>query len=382
MFNSSSFDFISIFYSIISIDTIFRLANNWSSVWDDSITAKDKFLIQRSTAFILIPIGVFFHELGHAVATWLFGGQVREFQWRIFWGYVVPAGDFTKEQFWWIAFSGNLISILLGIVAILGIFVVKKPILKELFYTFGVVELVYSLVFYPIFSFTSFRGDWVRIYDFSIQPYAQVTLVLHLTLLFALWQGSKTQWLAKYLTNNINNKNVDVRTIIETPRLILREFTESDVNELARILAKPNVMHFSASGAVSTQETATKIQSYINSYQQRGYGKWAVIHRDTAQLIGYCGIAVEQIDNKLENELGYRFDPNFWRQGFATEAASNCLKYAFDTLHLEYLLGIVEPENQASIKVLQKIGMEFVKESVWCNKIVHIYRISRSAWLN
>ncbi|BAZ11011.1 hypothetical protein NIES4071_28350 [Calothrix sp. NIES-4071] len=372
MFSSSSFDLISIFYSIISIDTIFRLVNNWKSVWNDSVTAKDKLLIQRTAAFILIPIGVFFHELGHAVATWLFGGQVREFQWRLFWGYVVPVGNFTTAEIWWIAFSGNLISILLGIIAIFLIFLVKKPALKELFYTFAIVELVYSLIFYPLISFTGFRGDWVTIYDFSIQPYAQVTLVLHIALLLALWQGTKNKWLAKYLVNNAVKNNA----MIETPRLILREFTMSDVPELASILSKEEVMYFFATGAITTEQTAAKIAGYINSYQKHGYGKWAVIHRSTGKLIGYCGIAIEEIENKLENELGYRFDPDFWRQGLATEAATSCLNYAFDTLKLEYVLGMVEPENIASVRVLQKIGMDFVKESVWCEKIVHIYRKS------
>ena len=240
MFNNSSFDLISILYSIISLDTIIRLLQSWSSVWDDSVTAKDKLLIQRTAAFILIPFGVFFHELGHTVATWLFGGQVREFQWRLFWGYVVPVGNFTTDQIWWIAFSGNLISILLGIIAILILPVVKKPSLKELFYTFAIAQLVYSLIFYPLVSFTGFRGDWLTIYDFSIQPYAQVTLVLHIALLLTLWQGTKKKWLDKYLIDNSNK----TQTIIETPRLIIREFTMSDVDDLAYILSKPEVMHF------------------------------------------------------------------------------------------------------------------------------------------
>lgn len=373
MFSNSSFDLISILYSIISLDTIIRLVPNWNSVWDDSVTAKDKLLIQRTAAFILIPLGVFFHELGHAVTTWLFGGEVREFQWRLFWGYVVPVGNFTTDQIWWIAFSGNLISILLGIIAILILPFVKKPSFKELFYTFAIAELIYSLIFYPLVSFTGFRGDWLTIYDFSIQPYAQITLVLHIALLLTLWQGSKNKWLDKYLIDNTKK----TQAIIETPRLIIREFTMSDVDNLAYILSKPEVMHFSLTGAISTEETAIKIKSYIDSYQQHGYGKWAVIHRKTGKLIGYCGIAIEEIDNNLENELGYRFDPDYWRQGFATEAANSCINYAFDTLHIEYLLGIVEPENTASIRVLQKIGMEFVKESLWCDKIVHIYKVNQ-----
>ncbi|NJL64324.1 MAG: GNAT family N-acetyltransferase [Methylacidiphilales bacterium] len=163
--------------------------------------------------------------------------------------------------------------------------------------------------------------------------------------------------------------------IIETTRLILREFVPADIAEFAAILAKPEAMRFSPTGVISIEQTAAKMTSFIDSYIERGYGKWAVIERQTGQLIGYCGIAVEEIEGKRENELGYRFDPNFWGQGLATEAAIACLQYAFNQLKLKYVLGIVYPENKASIRVLEKIGMEFVKESLWCERVVNIYAI-------
>ncbi len=383
MFDNSSFDLFSAFYTVLSIDTIFRLAKNWNSVWDNSITAKDRFIIQRIAIFILIPIGVFFHELGHAIAVWQFGGEVVEFQWRIFWGYVVPRGNFTPEEIWWIAFSGNLISIAFGILAILSIPLIKKTVVKELLYTFAIVELVYSLIFYPVFSFTNFRGDWLIIYNFSIQTYPQITLGLHLLLLLVLWRITKNNWLLKFLKipgyaqNSDGNKQINA--IIETPRLILREFIPTDVKALAKILAKPEVMRFSPTGAISVEQTAAKMASFIDSYIEQGYGKWAVIERQTGQLIGYCGIALEEIEGKWENELGYRFDPDFWGQGFATEAATACLEYALNTLKFKYVLGIVEPENHTSIRVLEKIGMKFVKKSLWCNKVVNIYTSQKTS---
>src|SRR5688572_25246786 len=67
---------------------------------------------------LLIPIGVLLHELGHALATWQVGGQVREFQWRVFWGYIVPEGSFSPTEDWWISLSGNLVSVALGLLAI------------------------------------------------------------------------------------------------------------------------------------------------------------------------------------------------------------------------------------------------------------------------
>lgn len=122
------------------------------------------------------------------------------------------------------------------------------------------------------------------------------------------------------------------------------------------------------------------MQGYIDSYEKNGHGKWAVIHLQSQRLIGYCGIAVTPIEGKLENELGYRFEPEFWGQGLATEAAKACLQYGLNKLNLDYILAIVEAENYASVRVLEKIGMEFVKKSndVWDGKVVCIYKaISR-----
>ena len=381
MFNDSSFDFIAIFYAILSIDTILRLSNNWSSFWDDKITAKDKFILERVAIFILIPLGVFFHELGHALATLQVGGEVREFQWRVAWGYVIAVGNFLPVESWWIAFSGNLVSIALGYFAILAVPLVRKPILKHLFYTFSQAELVYSLIAYPLFSFTYSRGDWIKIYDFSVKPYAQTTLAIHLFLIFTLWLNSKTRWLAKLLKlpEIAKNQVTEEKIITQTKRLIIREFQVSDIEPLAKILAKPEVMQFfSPTGALSTKQTAVKIQSFLDSYQKHGYGKYALIHRQSGRLIGYCGIVVEEIEDKLENELGYRLDSEFWGQGLATEAAKACLEYYFDKFKFDSVLGIVEPENKASIRVLEKVGMEFIQESTLSGRVIRIYKIANN----
>ena len=184
----TAFDLISIFYCVIAIGVIRRLIKKWKALVDDDIDLFDKRFISEVSFFILIPIGVLLHELGHAVATWQVGGEVVEFEWRIFWGYIIPAGDFTSVQSWWISFSGNLVSILLGIIPLFFISRVRRLIIKELLINFARIELIYSLIFYPIFSFVGFRGDWVRIYDFSVKPYAQITLALHIVLLIVLWK--------------------------------------------------------------------------------------------------------------------------------------------------------------------------------------------------
>ncbi len=193
MFDSRSFDFLSILYTFVSLDTLWRLWKSWPSFWDDRVSRYDHFLAQRVAVFLLVPLGVLLHEIGHSLATWQVGGEVVEFQWRIFWGYIIPRGSFTDPEIWWIALSGNLVSILLGLIAIPGILLTRKQILKEMLYLFALFELTYSLLFYPIFSWLAVQGDWLTIYDFSIRPYAQLMLVVHGLLLAGLWWFSESE---------------------------------------------------------------------------------------------------------------------------------------------------------------------------------------------
>jgi RimJ/RimL family protein N-acetyltransferase len=102
---------------------------------------------------------------------------------------------------------------------------------------------------------------------------------------------------------------------IETQRLILREFQRQDVEQLAPILANARVIEFSPTGILTTLQTQAKIDGFIASYKAYGFGKWAVIFKETNDLIGYCGIAVEKVDNAYEREIGYRLNPDFWGRG-------------------------------------------------------------------
>ena len=211
MFTDSNLDTISILYTIVSINVIWRLCTNWSTFWDDKATATDRQLADAIAVFLMIPMGVFFHEVGHALATIQMGGTVEEFQWRIFWGYVVPGGAFTRPQWWWLAFSGNLVSILLGAIAFPLAYVTQRQILRHLLLTFGRVQLVYSLVLYPLISFVGQRGDWLLIYNWSIQPYAKFTLIIHILLLVGLG------WLNKRLTPPVRPKPSQADSIGSEP---------------------------------------------------------------------------------------------------------------------------------------------------------------------
>lgn len=198
MLTDSNLDMISILYTIVSINVIWRLGTNWKSFWDDNVTIADRQLADAIAVFLMIPLGVFFHEVGHALATLQMGGTVEAFQWRIFWGYVVPGGRFTASQWWWLAFSGNLVSILLGAIAFPLVLFTRRKILRLILLTFGRIQLVYALVLYPLISFLGQRGDWLLIYNWTIQPYAKITLAIHMVILVGLW------WLNRQLLAQTN----------------------------------------------------------------------------------------------------------------------------------------------------------------------------------
>jgi [ribosomal protein S5]-alanine N-acetyltransferase len=162
---------------------------------------------------------------------------------------------------------------------------------------------------------------------------------------------------------------------LETQRLVLREFQQQDAQVLAPILADPQVMKFSPTGVLSLSQTQEKIEGFIDSYRELGFGKWAVILKKNRQLIGYCGVAVDCIDGKDEKELGYRLDSRFWGQGLATEAATTAIRHGFAQFKFPYILGIVEQANTASVRVLQKIGMCYDRETIFDEIRMDVYRM-------
>jgi RimJ/RimL family protein N-acetyltransferase len=167
---------------------------------------------------------------------------------------------------------------------------------------------------------------------------------------------------------------------LKTDRLILREFTQQDLRQLALILANPKVMQFSPTGTLSVSQTRAKINSFIVSYKKFGFGKWAVILKESNELIGYCGIALEQIDRVHEPEIGYRLDSKFWCQGLATEAAFITVKYGFEQLKLPYIIGVVELANTASVNVLKKLGMEYIKQTIFYGIEMDVYQLDNNVF--
>ncbi|MEP7165925.1 MAG: GNAT family N-acetyltransferase [Ferruginibacter sp.] len=151
--------------------------------------------------------------------------------------------------------------------------------------------------------------------------------------------------------------------IFETPRLILRRFTEEDAALLLELNSDAEVLKYLHEPILETEERAREIiRDIILPQYELDLGRWAIHKKDDQQFIGWCGLKHRpELD---EIDLGYRFKKAAWGNGYATEAASHTLAFGFNTLHLKTITGRANIENTASLKVLEKIGMKFVCEGI------------------
>lgn len=160
--------------------------------------------------------------------------------------------------------------------------------------------------------------------------------------------------------------------MIETPRLLLREFRTQDLAALHALVADPAVMRFS-DGIESEADAGRRLDGYREAYVRHGFGKWAVVHKESARVIGYCGFGIEEFDGQREPELGFRLAPKFWGLGLASEAALACSQHAFATLGFQRFLGFAHPENIASIRILEKLGMRHLGNRTFHGGPVVVY---------
>lgn len=147
--------------------------------------------------------------------------------------------------------------------------------------------------------------------------------------------------------------------IIGTPRLQLREMSFADIKPLATILQDERVM-YAYNGPFNNEDTLAWLQKQIQRYKEYGFGLWAVLKKDTNEMIGQCGITMQDYKNTQVPEIGYLFAYEHWHKGYATEAAMACRKYGFEPLHFNVLYSIIRDTNIPSQNVAIRNGMNKV----------------------
>lgn len=190
------------------------------------------------------------------------------------------------------------------------------------------------------------------------------------------------------LDENLHNNHASkssVATIMKrhingptTDRMLHRAFTVDDAEVAFALNSNPLVMRYTAEPmAQSLEATRQHIADYPD-FEKVGYGRWACVLKETEQIIGFCGLKyLEDLD---EVDIGYRFFPEYWGQGLATEACRASLEFGFSQLQLKQIIGLVVPENAASIRVLEKVGMQSEGEFDYDGTLALRYSIRQDAY--
>ena len=151
-----------------------------------------------------------------------------------------------------------------------------------------------------------------------------------------------------------------MKFITESERLLLRELNPSDAEEFYALNANPKVLQYVIDEPFESVDAARERLENYDEYEKHGYGRWAVIRKSDEKFLGWCGLKFhdEYID------LGYRFFEEEWGKGYATESAKACIEYAFNELGVKQLVARAAKGNDASVRVMEKLGMEFWKRDI------------------
>jgi len=176
-----------------------------------------------------------------------------------------------------------------------------------------------------------------------------------------------------------------MKAVVETERLILREFVESDAEAFFEMDSNPAVHTYLGNNPTKTLAEAKKVIQLIRQqYVDNGIGRWAAIEKATGAFIGWSGLKyIRETENNHINfyDVGYRLAPKYWGLGYATESAKAAIEYGFNTLKLTEIIGTANVENKASRRALEKCGLTFVEQFMWRDIQCDWLKITKEEWI-
>jgi [ribosomal protein S5]-alanine N-acetyltransferase len=168
--------------------------------------------------------------------------------------------------------------------------------------------------------------------------------------------------------------------ILETPRLVLRPFAVDDLDRMAELMADKDFMRFSM-GQMTREQVGGFLDKVIGWDLGGQPSQFAMVLGSDRTLAGYCGFFHHEVDGKMEIEIGYRLQRDFWNRGFTTEAARAVRDHGFRDLKLEYVISLIHPENHASRRVAEKNGMILERETIFRGFPTFVFLITREQWM-
>jgi RimJ/RimL family protein N-acetyltransferase len=175
---------------------------------------------------------------------------------------------------------------------------------------------------------------------------------------------------------------------VTTERLFLRRFDRDAFEELASVFESREVWEFPYGRGMTRAETAVFLDAQIQHWEDFGFGCWMARARDDKCLIGYVGLSIPTFLPEIlpAVEVGWRFAPTAWGNGYATEGATAALDEAFDTLGLDSVCSLPQVDNPRSGRVAERLGMRLVREvSIPADErrgevVASHYEINRDEW--
>lgn len=168
--------------------------------------------------------------------------------------------------------------------------------------------------------------------------------------------------------------------MLETERLVLRNWRESDVEHYLVLASDVGYHAFSRPGRFmvhSAKEARAKVRERILLFDRRKLGKFPIFLKQTCEFIGTCGIEPFHLDGESQVELGYRLCLNFWGKGYASEAAAAMLEYGFGDLKLPRIMAFVLSQNKASVRILEKLGFQYLRDFLHADITHRLYDFPR-----
>lgn len=167
---------------------------------------------------------------------------------------------------------------------------------------------------------------------------------------------------------------------LETDRLILRRWSARDHAPFAWICADPDVMRYIGDGSTRTPEQSSAlICAFEAQWNHEGFGLFAVEEKASGSLLGFTGLSIPSFLPEIMPavEIGWRFGKGHWGHGFATEAARAVLALGTQTLNLTNIVSIYQLGNEASLRIMQRLGMQFDRETIDPNngRRIAVYRL-------
>jgi len=151
--------------------------------------------------------------------------------------------------------------------------------------------------------------------------------------------------------------------ILETTRVVVRKLEVADLDVLHAICSDPAVMRYLDNFLPYTREkSAAAIDNAMRSYETHGFGPWAFVSKAERSFLGFGG--VEMLPGRSAPEISYILAPRYWGAGLASEVAAALVVHAFEAIGLDTLGASADPRNLASIRIIKKVGMQFVRDGV------------------